>query len=120
MIQKLKCCLLFWRQISPNYLGKSQIEERTKKKTNPTSHTITPLEANQSAIKFKLVNRTFFVNKQLTLFFNYLKNSSLNFAQNFRECSFNLAGSESGEKSKWFQFFVYISQLFVYKTRLWT
>ena len=53
MIQKLKCCLLFWRQISPNYLGKSQIEERTKK-TSPTSHTITPLEANQSAIKFKL------------------------------------------------------------------
>ena len=68
----------------------------------------------------KIINRTFFVNKQLTLFFNYLKKSSLNFAQNFRECSFNLAGSESGEKSRRAQFFVYISQLFVYKTRLWT
>ena len=66
------------------------------------------------------INRTFFVNKQLTLFFNFLQNPSLNFAQNFRECSFNLAGSESGEKSKRTQFFVYISQLFVYKTRLWT
>ena len=48
----------------------------------------------------KKFNRTFFLNKQLTLSFNYLKNRSLNFAQNFRECSFNLAGSESGEKSK--------------------
>ena len=66
------------------------------------------------------ITRTFFVNKQLTLFFNYLKKYSLNFAQNFRECSFNLAGSESGEKSRRAQFFVYISQLFVYKTRLWT
>ena len=66
------------------------------------------------------MNRTFFVNKQLTLFFNYLKKYSLNFAQNFRECSFNLAGSESGEKSRLFENFAYISQLFVYKTRLWT
>ena len=66
------------------------------------------------------IPRTFFVNKQLTLFFNFLKNLSLNFAQNFRECLFNLAGSESGEKSRCTQFFVYISQLFVYKTRLWT
>ena len=66
------------------------------------------------------INRTFFVNKQLTLFFNFLQNHSLNFAQNFRECSFNLAGSESVEKSKWPQLFAYISQLFVYKTRLWT
>ena len=66
------------------------------------------------------INRTVFVNKQLTLFFNYLKNRSLNFAQNFRECSFNLAGSESGEKSTRFENFAYISQLFVYKTRLWT
>ena len=66
------------------------------------------------------ITRIFFVNKQLTLFFNYLKNSSLNFAQNFRECSFNLAGSESGEKSRCPQLFAYISQLFVYKTRLWT
>merc|ERR1712020_763012 len=64
--------------------------------------------------------RTFFVNKQLTLSFNYLKNYSLNFAQNFRECLFNLAGSESGEKSRATQFFAYISQLFVYKTGLWT
>ena len=63
---------------------------------------------------------TFFVNKQLTLFFNFLKNLSLNFAQNFRECSFNLAGSESGEKSTSTQLFAYISQLFVYKTRFWT
>ena len=62
----------------------------------------------------------FFVNKQLTLFFNYFKKSSLNFAQNFRECSFNLAGSESVEKSRCAQLFAYISQLFVYKTRLWT
>ena len=30
----------------------------------------------------------------------------LNFAQNLRECSINLAGSESGEKSKRTQFFV--------------
>ena len=66
------------------------------------------------------ISRTFFVNKQLTLFFNYLKNRSLNFAQNFRECSFNLAGSESVEKSKCAKIFAYISQLFVYKTCLWT
>ena len=46
------------------------------------------------------IPRTFFVNKQLTLSFNFLQNHSLNFAQNFRECSFNLAGSESGEKSR--------------------
>ena len=66
------------------------------------------------------MNRTFFVNKQLTLFFNFLQNLLLNFAQNLRECSFNLAGSESGEKSRLFENFAYISQLFVYKTRLWT
>ena len=66
------------------------------------------------------MNRTFFVNKQLTLFFNYLKKYPLNFAQNFRKCSYNLASSESGEKSKRAQLFAYISQLFVYKTRLWT
>ena len=66
------------------------------------------------------IPRTFFVNKQLALFFNYLKKGSLNFAQNFRECSFNLAGSESVEKSRSAQLFAYISQLFVYKTRLWT
>ena len=66
------------------------------------------------------ITRTFFVNKQLTLFFNFLQNASLNFAQNFRECLFKLAGSESGEKSKRAKIFVYISQLFVYKTRLWT
>ena len=35
------------------------------------------------------INRTVFVNKQLTLPFNYLKNYWLNFAQNFRECLFN-------------------------------
>ena len=46
------------------------------------------------------IPRTFFVNKQLTLSFNFLQNHSLNFAQNFRECSFNLVGSESGEKSR--------------------
>ena len=46
------------------------------------------------------ITRTFFVNKQLTLFFNFLQNLLLNFAQNLRECSFNLAGSESGEKSR--------------------
>ena len=66
------------------------------------------------------ITRTFFVNKQLTLSFNFLQNHSLNFAQNFRECLFNLAGSESGEKSRRFENFAYISQLFVYKTRLWT
>merc|ERR1719433_1632623 len=66
------------------------------------------------------INRTFFVNKQLTLFFNFLQNLLLNFAQNFRECLFDLAGSESGEKSGRAQLFAYISQLFVYKTRLWT
>ena len=58
--------------------------------------------------------------KQLTLFFNFLRYYLLNFAQNFRECLFNLAGSESGEKSNPTQLFAYISQLFVYKTRLWT
>ena len=68
----------------------------------------------------KLGPQTCFVNKQLTLFFNFLQNASLNFAQNFRECLFKLAGSESGEKSKRAKIFVYISQLFVYKTRLWT
>merc|ERR1719433_2640334 len=66
------------------------------------------------------IPRTFFVNKQLTLFFNFLQNPLLNFAQNLRECSFNLAGSESGEKSTATQLPAYISQLFVYKTRLWT
>ena len=66
------------------------------------------------------MNRTFFVNKQLTLFFNFLQNHSLNFAQNFRKCSFNLAGSESGEKSTRFENFAYISQLFVYKIHIWT
>ena len=81
------------------------------------SHKVLPKSDEKQ--KFFIYN-TFFVNKQLTLSFNYLKKYSLNFAQNFRECSFNLAGSESGEKSKRTQFFVYISQLFVYKTRLWT
>ena len=57
---------------------------------------------------------------QLTLFFNFLKTGSLNFAQNFRKYSFNLASSESGEKSKGFENFAYISHLFVYKTHLWT
>merc|ERR1719433_2301674 len=66
------------------------------------------------------VPRTFFVNKQLTLFFNYLKMNSLNPAQNFRKCSFNLVGSESGEKSRRLENLAYISQLFVYKTRSWT
>ena len=66
------------------------------------------------------ITRTFFVNKQLTLFFNFLQNLLLNFAQNLRECLFHLAGSESGEKSTATQLFAYISQLFVYKTRLWT
>ena len=79
---------------------------------------ITIVESDQKQKFF--ITRTFFVNKQLTLSFNYLKKDSLNFAQNFRECSFNLAGSESGEKSKRAKIFVYISQLFVYKTRLWT
>ena len=83
-------------------------------------YNLTKFRQNRIKNKKIFITRTFFVNKQLTLFFNYLKKYSLNFAQNFRECSFNLAGSESGEKSKWFQFFVYISQLFVYKTRLWT
>ena len=66
------------------------------------------------------ITRTFFVNKQPTLFFNFLQNLLLNFAQNLRECLFNQVGSESGEKSRATQFFAYISQLFVYKTRLWT
>ena len=39
----------------------------------------------------KIINRTFCINKQLTLFFNFLQNHSLNFAQNFRECLFKLA-----------------------------
>ena len=58
--------------------------------------------------------------KQTADTFNYLKKPSLNFAQNFRECSFNLAGSESGEKSTRFENFAYISQLFVYKIHIWT
>ena len=66
------------------------------------------------------ITRTFFVNKQLTLFFYYLKIASLNFAQNFRKCLFNLAGSESGEKTRLFENFAYISQLFVYKIHIWT
>ena len=66
------------------------------------------------------INRTFFVNKQLTLCFNFFKKYPFNFAQNFRKCSFNLAGSESGEKSKGFENFAYISQLFVYKIHIWT
>jgi hypothetical protein len=45
---------------------------------------------------------TIFVNKQLTLFFNFLQNLLPNFAQNLRESSYNLAGSESGEKSTTF------------------
>ena len=66
----------------------------------------------------RIKNRIFFLNKQLTLFFNYFKNPSLNFAQNFRKSLFNLVGSESGEKTKLFEIFAYISQLFVYKTCL--
>ena len=70
----------------------------------------------QNRIKKKIfITRTFFVNKQLTLFFNYLKKYPLNFAQNFRKCSFNLVGSESGEKSTWFENFAYINQLFFTK-----
>ena len=38
--------------------------------------------------------------------FNFLKNYPLNFAQNFRKCLFELADSESGEKSTWFDFFI--------------
>ena len=83
-------------------------------------YNLTKFRQNRIKNKKIFIPRTFFVNKQLTLSFNYLKKYSLNFAQNFWECSFNLAGSESGEKSKGTQFFVYISQLFVYKTRLWT
>ena len=41
----------------------------------------------------------FFVNKQLRLDFNFLKRVPLNFAQNFRKFLFDLANSESGEKS---------------------
>ena len=48
------------------------------------------------------------------------QNLLLNFAQNFRKCLFNLAGSESGEKSNRFENFAYISQLFVYKIHIWT
>ena len=61
-----------------------------------------------------------FVNKQLMLPFNYLKNSPLNFAQNFRKCSFNPDDQKSVEKSKRAEFFAYISQLFVYKIYIWT
>ena len=56
----------------------------------------------------KIIARTFYVNKKYPL----------NLAQNFRKFLFNLAGSESGEKTKWFENFAYISQLFVYKTCL--
>ena len=76
------------------------------------SHKVSSISDQKQKI---FITRTFFVNKQLTLFFNYLKTNPFNFAQNFRKCSFNLAGSESGEKSRCAQLFVYISQLFVYK-----
>ena len=51
---------------------------------------------------------------------HFLQNASPDFDETFRECSFKLVGSESGEKSKRAKIFAYISQLFVYKTRLWT
>ena len=51
------------------------------------------------------INRTVFVNKQLTLPFNYLKNYWLNFAQNFRECLFNPDDWKLLEKSRATQFF---------------
>ena len=66
------------------------------------------------------ITRTFFVNKQLTLFFNCLKNHHLNFTQNFRKCSFNPDNPKSGEKSRGLQIFYRISQLFVYKIHHWT
>ena len=46
-----------------------------------------------------LINNTFFVNKELMLDFNFFKRGPLNFAQNFRRFLFDLANSESGEKS---------------------
>ena len=67
----------------------------------------------------KIINRTFFVNKQLTLPFTFLKKYPVNYAQNFRKWKFDLANSESGEKTKCFEFFCYISQLFVYKIHFW-
>ena len=66
--------------ISQNFV---KIGSKTKKQKNFTTMTI-------------------FVNKQLTLFFNILQNLLPNFAQNLRESSYNLAGSESGEKSTTF------------------
>ena len=38
--------------------------------------------------------------------FNFLKTTHLNLAENFRKCLFELANSESGEKSTWFDFFI--------------
>ena len=73
----------------------------------------------QNRIK-KNINSTFFVNKQMTLDFNFLKKYPLNIAQNFSKCLFDLADSESGEKSTRFEYFAYISQLFVYKIHHWT
>ena len=45
------------------------------------------------------INNTFFVNKELMLDFNFFKRGPFNFAQNFRKFLFDLANSESGEKS---------------------
>ena len=68
----------------------------------------------------KIINKTFFVNKQLMLDFNFLKNHVLNFAQNFRKCLFNSDDPKSGEKSRYAQIFYKISQHFVYKIHFWT
>ena len=50
--------------------------------------------------------------------FNFLKTTHLNLAENFRKCSFNLADSESGEKSTWFEFFLYKSAVCLQNTYL--
>ena len=65
----------------------------------PTEHFSTKRSKSDQKQKF-FIPRTFFVNKQLTLFINYLKTDSLNFAQNFRKCSFNPDNQKSVEKSK--------------------
>ena len=61
--------------------------------------------SSKSDQKQKNIFSTFFVNNQLRLDFNFLKSEPLNFAQKFRGCLFDLANSESGEKSRCAQFF---------------
>ena len=82
------------------------------------STTISPIFVKIGSKTKKNITRTFFVNKQLKLSFNFLKTGHLNFAQNFRKCLFDLANSESGKKSTRFEIFLYWSVVFLQNTYL--